>query len=586
MNIASFPKALKHSFIFAAYEILSFILTFPLIFNMNSRILTDPTYTGRGDGGGFIWTFWWIRWAVLDRGEALLTTDFLTYPTVINLGNVYDNVLTVILSVPLTAVFDIVTTYNIFVLATLATCAFTAYLLVFDLTRDRRLAFLAGFTFGFSPFLLIRATGHLNILSIEWLPLMLMFLLRFVHERKRKDALLAALFFVLNAFGSWHLAIIASVLIACLLLYWLIVDRAMILNAPFLKSFILFAAVSTLLLTPFVYPIVKAKINGEIKTHLVEASHAFSVPLIGFFVPPASNTFFRYVPWNWKINEIMHKNINYVEFTNFLGFVELALLAYWLLRVPKKRSSVFFFFTFVVFGVLSLGPFLKLIGSESPVIVLPYYMFFYLPFMSFMRTPNRFVIVMILMLAILNADAIAYFLKKHGGMWKKRKALAMFSLLFIALFFERMTYPIRTIETKVSDFYYTIANDPIESYRILDLPLVPSTEYNYLQTVHHKKLLLGGFYDVQNKNEIFSFIANHAAIIDLQCAIFQRLPGEDHVAFFREQHVKYVISHVQAQIPNGEAAGCFYEPQIIEDLFGKERVVFQDDDIQVFQMYE
>src|SRR5688572_20074057 len=80
---------------------------------------------------------------------------------------------------------NIVLCYNLLFISTFALSAFGTYLLVRDLTGDRRAAFLAGLIYGFLPYR-IASVPHLQVLSSQWMPLTLFGLNRFLTTGSRK----------------------------------------------------------------------------------------------------------------------------------------------------------------------------------------------------------------------------------------------------------------------------------------------------------------------------------------------------------------------------------------------------------------
>ena len=74
---------------------------------------------------------------------------------------------------------NIILCYNLLFVSTFALSAFGAYLLVHDLTGDRRAAFIAGLVYGFLPYR-IASVPHLQVMSSQWMPFALWGLNRFI----------------------------------------------------------------------------------------------------------------------------------------------------------------------------------------------------------------------------------------------------------------------------------------------------------------------------------------------------------------------------------------------------------------------
>ncbi|MFA5909042.1 MAG: hypothetical protein WC815_09730 [Vicinamibacterales bacterium] len=74
---------------------------------------------------------------------------------------------------------NIILCYNLLFLSTFVLSAFGTYLLVRDLTGDRRSAFIAGLVYGFLPYR-IASVPHIQVMSSQWMPFALYGLNRFV----------------------------------------------------------------------------------------------------------------------------------------------------------------------------------------------------------------------------------------------------------------------------------------------------------------------------------------------------------------------------------------------------------------------
>ena len=76
---------------------------------------------------------------------------------------------------------NIILCYNLLFISTFALSAFGTYLLVRDLTGDKRAAFIAGLVYGFLPYR-IASVPHVQVMSSQWMPFALYGLNRFVDD--------------------------------------------------------------------------------------------------------------------------------------------------------------------------------------------------------------------------------------------------------------------------------------------------------------------------------------------------------------------------------------------------------------------
>jgi hypothetical protein len=184
------PNRLAHSLVaFVLYGLLTIGLTWPLAANLE---VMDA-----GDSAFFAWEMAWEIHA-LSTDPASLPHANIFHPLRYTLGMDEPVLGTTILALPL-AVFtrDAVLLYNLTRLLTFACSGLTAYWLGRELGLRPAYAFFAGAVYAFSP---IRTDqiAHLSTLGTQWLPLLVLFIHRFARTGRPRDALLAALFFVLE----------------------------------------------------------------------------------------------------------------------------------------------------------------------------------------------------------------------------------------------------------------------------------------------------------------------------------------------------------------------------------------------------
>jgi len=80
---------------------------------------------------------------------------------------------------------NVILCYNLLFISTFALSGFGTYLLVRDLTGDKRAAFIAGLVYGFLPYR-IASVPHIQVMSSQWMPLALYGLNRYVTTGSRK----------------------------------------------------------------------------------------------------------------------------------------------------------------------------------------------------------------------------------------------------------------------------------------------------------------------------------------------------------------------------------------------------------------
>ena len=162
------------------YAGLSILLTWPLVLGIGSDV--------PGDLGDSLLNMWILGWGVEHLPKVLIGQ--ISWAEFWNANIFHPDPLALALSEHLVGMSfqvlpiywltgNIILCYNLLFASTFALSAFGMYLLVCDLTGDRRAAFIAGLIYGFLPYR-IASVPHLQVISSQWMPFALYGLNRFV----------------------------------------------------------------------------------------------------------------------------------------------------------------------------------------------------------------------------------------------------------------------------------------------------------------------------------------------------------------------------------------------------------------------
>jgi len=169
--------------------------------------------------------------------------------------------------------------YNFVQLLAYILCGFAVYLLVFDLTKNRIAAIIAGVIFAFSPYR-FRQVGHIQNITVFWTPLSLLYLHKAIKKPSWKYVLLFALFFVLQALSCGYLGVFLAIAVGIFVLYYLLfMPRANI--APFFKKLVISAILSGLIIAPFLVPYLQVKKEHRFE-RTVGSNIQFSANILGY----------------------------------------------------------------------------------------------------------------------------------------------------------------------------------------------------------------------------------------------------------------------------------------------------------------
>lgn len=174
------------SIVAAAYSALSLALTWPLVLGLGRDVPADL--------GDSLLNMWILAWDAEHLPR--LATGMLSWQGFWNANIFHPATLSLAFSEHLVgqalqilpvywATGNIILCYNLLFLSTFVLSGLGTYLLVRDLTGDRRAAFIAGLVYGFLPYR-IASMPHLQVLSSQWMPLALWGLDRFAMTGSRR----------------------------------------------------------------------------------------------------------------------------------------------------------------------------------------------------------------------------------------------------------------------------------------------------------------------------------------------------------------------------------------------------------------
>jgi hypothetical protein len=146
----------------------------------------DPSHLvigGHGDSEQSMWFLRWLPWA-LTHGHDPLLTDHIGHPTGANLMWNSSQPLTALAAWPLTAAAGPVLAYNAMLTLALALSGWCAYLAIGRIVPGRLGALAGGLLYGFSPYMIAHAAGHLDLVMAPIPPLLLLVLYELLVTRR------------------------------------------------------------------------------------------------------------------------------------------------------------------------------------------------------------------------------------------------------------------------------------------------------------------------------------------------------------------------------------------------------------------
>lgn len=585
-----------HLLVLLGYSLLTVVLTYPVAFRLFSEV------PGGGDAWQNLWNLWWVKQALLVLQTNPYHTDLLYYPNGVNLY-FHTLVLTAgLIGIPLQLLgFNLIATYNIVLLMTFVLGGYSMYLLCVYLTHNRWASFIGGLVFTFSPYHFAHMFGHMNLVSLQWLPLFVLALLKAFEpgpiwplpvfcssvdsvERRAvglplrkspysalKWSIAVGALLALNAYTDWLYAIFA-VLFTGLLVAWRLLLRSerrelgegwMAWLGAGLRLTVA-GVVFLALTTPIFFPTLKEAATGYAQQPPQETL-VYSADLISAVTPSELHPL-----WGAAIKEQINQTGPYLPMKNpservvFLGYATLLAVVAGLWRLRRLMQVRFWAFAAVATWVLTLGPILQFMGRTqftlfSVTVPLPYLLLYKLPLVSIMRTPARLTVLTMMALGVLVAFAVANLLGSRSFAWRgllRGRSLVWGFVLPAVILFESFSAPFPMVPPGWNvPIYSKIASEP-GNFALLELPLRPFGDYMAYQTVHGKPII-GGYI---SRLPPYPALQQVAALRYLQDATPLDDPAREQVSEGRgvtelkKMNVKYVIIRWWAFTPELKTA--------------------------------
>jgi hypothetical protein len=377
---------------FVAFGLLAVLLTSPRLLGASHYIRDDWH-----DVEIFFWDFWWLGEA-LRTGQDPWFTTAVFHPAGTSLGFHPTGFLYGFFSLPLQALLGaevgVVLAYNLITLSSLTLGAWFAWLLARKLGAGDLAAAVTGIVYSFSAYHFWHL-GRLHVGGIEFLPLFLLALLMLTGDQVRpvRAGLAtggAAVLLLYSSLTNFSSAILLTVVLALILLF---TDRPRLLRREVLLGAMVAAAVVFLAALPFLHAWVAYPQPVEGARSVAENA-TYSADLLGYVVPGHNSTLYGSLAASLDPQRVTRGE------ETFTGWLPWLLLPLGLLAVKGRRPWPWVILA-AVFGVLSLGPFLKVMGHETGL-PLPYRLLYeVVPLLKMNRTPVRLAAPFLLFLAVL-----------------------------------------------------------------------------------------------------------------------------------------------------------------------------------------
>lgn len=320
---------------------------------------------------------WFLSWTAhaLTAHQSLLFTHALNAPSGVNLLWNTAMILPGILAAPITLTAGPVVAYNVLITAALALSAWSGYAVILSIAHRRLASWLGGLLFGFSPYMLAQALGHLDLVIMAYVPLALWFFVEAVCRQRCSwrwvglafGAGSAAQFFVFQELlvGAAIAFVIGTVVTAVLwrdqvALRWRHATQAL------LTAGIVFAVAAGWA--------VFYQFTGPQTPPGLEVAHATGTDLLAFVTPTVNQAIAPAGAQSFSASFVAQTT----GADGYVGVPLLLLLGVIVWRFRHRRDVLALAITAASLAVLSLGPVLTVGGHETPV-PLPWALLQHLP---------------------------------------------------------------------------------------------------------------------------------------------------------------------------------------------------------------
>jgi hypothetical protein len=472
----SLKKTLFPSLIYLA----SFsLLTYPLIKSFSTHYFTDE-----GDGLQNLWNLWWVKKSLLELHQLPWHTSYLHYPYGTSLLSHTLTPFNGLLFILLSPFFNTLHTHNLIILFSFVGTGLTTFWLAYYFVRSYWPSIIAGFIYTFSNYHFAHADGHLNLISLEWIPLFLLCWYVLVTRPSIASALASAFALFLVLLCDYYY-FFYCVIAALIILVWKSIhdrDARLILKREYRTAFAVFLA--SALLTSFPLMVALFRLTWRDPLTGVYDPRSYSLDLLALLIPGGHWRFAELTSFYWQRlpGEIEESSVH-------LGLAMTVMLVFVCLkrRALNHAAVVMWSLILCVFFALALGPTLHIAGREISYThyLMPYNLLEYiLPVLSSAGRPVRMVSMITLAAALLGAWGFAYLFQR--GARRLRIAAA---LLLLLMMIEFLPKPLPARENPFPQFVQFLKTLP-SGVAVFD---ARSTKFHslYYQTRHEKPIAFG-----------------------------------------------------------------------------------------------
>jgi hypothetical protein len=402
------------------YFVFFCIFTWPWITHFNGWYFTD-----KGDGLQNVWNMWWVDKSVTQLHQLPWHTGFLHAPWGVTLlGQTLNpfNGFTGILLIHVLGL-SLVQAFNVMIIFSFVVAGLTTFWLCQYLSRSYWASIVGGFIFTFSSYHFAHAVGHMQLVSLEWIPLFILLWWRFMKKPGYFLAVGSSVSLLLVLLCDYYY-FLYSLLIAAFIFIYLLWSKEIswLKNKMAYLPIAAFVSISIIIVAPL--PLALLHLNSHQKLEGAHNARIFSTDIFTPFIDGGLWHFSNLTHSYWRhVKAFTSESTVYLTWSLLIVFV-----ISWLKRKNLNKNYYFWVFIALFFGIMSLGPRLHYGGHTLEIVPMPYVLLEKIvPGLKLSGVPVRMMLMTTLSLAVV---ASLVFAKLDLKAVKGRILLAVFVAIY------------------------------------------------------------------------------------------------------------------------------------------------------------
>jgi hypothetical protein len=458
----------------SVYALLTLIYFYPMLQTF-TRAMIGPA----SDNMACLWTLSWGSTHLFSSPGTLRQVDVLFYPEGSSFLYHAWSFYNLYLYWGLHHFFGAVTCYNLLILHTFPFAGIGGYLFARYYTKNHWLALLAGFLFAFCPAHLDRSYHHMNIATIQFVPLFLLWYIKTIRRESRWGIVWTTVFLLLSALVDWNYLVYGLWFMIFSYIYLAVRRHRLWLPDVVKVSTVSFAA-TLLIVSPWVVPMIREAFGSAVNAG---GHNTFVVDLAGLITPYPLHLLGGIDLVSW-INQSFSSW--HWETTAYLGIVALTIVVLAWKNILSEIVGLLL--GAISFLLLAFGAQPHFLGHMIPALT-PGRIVPMLPLLANGRAPSRNIIFVYLFWSVIVSIAV-------GWIWQRLKnsklRVALVALLVVLLVLDYYGSSTERTEVFLPPCYQVLPHGS-ERYGVLDLPSgwEASSRYMMYQDLHGFPIVQG-----------------------------------------------------------------------------------------------